>query len=66
MDNKVIESSIDNVVVQVGTQKIKKRSQLAEVWRRFRRNKSALVGMTMFFILVFAAIFADVISPYDR
>jgi peptide/nickel transport system permease protein len=65
MDNKVIESNIDNVVVQVGTQKIKKRSQLAEVWRRFRRNKSALVGMTMFLILVFAAIFADVISPYD-
>lgn len=43
----------------------KKRSQAREVWRRFCRNKQAMVGMVMLLVLVLAAIFADVIAPYD-
>lgn len=43
----------------------KKRSQLKEVWRRFIRNKQAVVGLAMLLILIFAALFADVIAPYD-
>lgn len=44
---------------------IKKRSQLKEIWRRFRRNKQAMVGMCMLLLMIFSAIFASVISPYD-
>lgn len=34
-------------------------------WRRFRRHKVALVGGTMIFLFVMAAIFAPFITPYD-
>lgn len=44
---------------------IKKRSQLKEIWRRFRQNKQAMVGMCMLLLMIFSAIFASVISPYD-
>lgn len=44
---------------------VKKRSQFKEVWRRFRRNKQAMIGMVMLLILIFAAVFADFIAPYD-
>ena len=43
----------------------KKPNQMKEVWRRFRRNKQAMIGLTMMMILVLAAIFADVLAPYD-
>lgn len=44
---------------------IKKRSQMKEIWRRFRRNKQAMVGMCMIAILIIGAVFADIIAPYD-
>lgn len=44
---------------------IKKRSQAKEVWRRFRRNRQAMIGLIMLLILVFGAVFANVIAPYD-
>ena len=36
-----------------------------DVWRRFRRNKLAMVGLAMIIILVLVAIFAPLIAPYD-
>lgn len=44
---------------------VKKRSQAKEVWRRFRRNRQAMIGLIMLLILVLAAVFASVIAPYD-
>lgn len=44
---------------------MKKRSQAKEVWRRFRRNRQAMIGLIMLLILVFGAVFANVIAPYD-
>jgi len=46
-------------------EEIKRRSQLADIWLRLRRNKLAMVGMVIVILLVLVAIFADVISPYD-
>lgn len=43
----------------------KKRGQGAEIWRRFRKNKNALVGMFLFLILLSFALFAEYIAPYD-
>jgi peptide/nickel transport system permease protein len=36
----------------------------ADVWRRFRRNKLAMVGLVFIVFLVLAAIFAPLITPY--
>ena len=43
----------------------KRRSPWWEVWRRLRRNKAALVGMTVVVLLVVVAILAPVLAPYD-
>ncbi len=43
----------------------KKRSQLAETWRRLVKNHMAVVGLLVLLVLVLLAIFADVIAPYD-
>jgi dipeptide transport system permease protein len=37
----------------------------AELWRDFRRNRGAVVGLCVVALLVLCAIFANVISPYD-
>ena len=34
-------------------------------WKRFRKNRGAVVGLSFLLFLALAAIFADVISPYD-
>jgi peptide/nickel transport system permease protein len=44
----------------------KKQSQVKEIWRRFRKNKAAVLGLIVLVILVLSAIFADVITPEDR
>jgi len=43
----------------------KKRSQMRDVWRRFSRSKTAMLGLFIMVILVMLAIFADVIAPGD-
>ena len=45
--------------------KTKKRSQLAEIWQRLRRNKMAMLGLAILIVLALLAIFADVICDYD-
>jgi len=37
----------------------------ADVWRRFRRNKLAMLGLSFIVLLVLMAIFAPLIAPYD-
>lgn len=37
---------------------------LAEIWRRFRKNKLALTGLIMLSTFVMIAIFADFVAPY--
>lgn len=43
----------------------KKRSQWVEVGRRLKKNKAAMFGLSIILILIFTAIFADFIAPYD-
>jgi len=40
-------------------------SPARELWRDFRRNRGAVIGLAVLGLLVFCALFADVISPYD-
>lgn len=45
--------------------KRKKTSKLNEIWKRLKKNKLALVGLGIIAVLVFLALFANIIAPYD-
>jgi len=44
--------------------KLKQRGLLGDAMRRFRRNKLAMFGLVIVALLVFAALFANIIAPY--
>ena len=46
--------------------KSKKNSQVKEIWRRLKKNRSAMVGLVVLIIFALAAIFADFIVPYEK
>ena len=41
------------------------RGLLIQLWRDFRRNRGAVIGMWIVVALVLCAVFADVIAPYS-
>lgn len=43
----------------------KKTSRAREMWDIFRRNRLAMVGLVILCVLVFVAVFADVIADYE-
>jgi peptide/nickel transport system permease protein len=43
----------------------KQRSQFADMWRRYRQNKLAMVGLVIVVALIVIALLQPVISPYD-
>ena len=45
--------------------KADKESHSKEIWRRLRKNKTAMAGMLILGIFVLVALFADVIAPYE-
>ena len=46
--------------------RIKKKSQAGDIWRRFLKNKTAVLGLVIFAAIMLAAIFADFIVSYDK
>jgi peptide/nickel transport system permease protein len=44
---------------------IEHRSLWSEIWRRFRRDKFAMVGIVVIVVLVVVAVFAPWIAPHD-
>ena len=44
---------------------LKKRSQMRDIWRRFKSNKLAMVGLVIVVVIVLSAVFADFITPYE-
>jgi peptide/nickel transport system permease protein len=59
------ELSYENVRDEINKLKRSKSSQLSLVWSRFKKNKLALVGFIIVSIVIFIAIFAPVLTPYD-
>ena len=43
----------------------KKHGQAYEVWRRYKKSRTAMLGLILLILVVAIAIFADVICPYD-
>ena len=42
-----------------------KHTPASEAWKRFKRNRTALIGLAVVCILILVAILAPVIAPYD-
>lgn len=40
-------------------------SKATVIWRRYRKNKLAVIGLVIFMIMVFMAIFAPLLTPYN-
>jgi len=40
-------------------------SRFMDFWRVFRRNRMGIAGLVMLVVIVFVAVFADIIAPYD-
>jgi peptide/nickel transport system permease protein len=56
----------ETITGEVKTQTIEPREKRwAVLWRRFRRNKLAVLGLAIVLIMVFTAIFAPLIAPSD-
>jgi peptide/nickel transport system permease protein len=43
----------------------KRQGKLKEVWRRLKKNKTAIFGLVVLSIFIFSAIFAELITPYS-
>lgn len=50
----------------VNKQRSRRRAQVSEFWRRFRKNRTAVIGLCIMALILFIVIFADVITPYSR
>lgn len=46
--------------------KSKKTNQMKEIWRRFRKSKTAMLGLCLLIFVLCIAMFADVITPYEN
>ncbi len=49
----------------MGKKKTKGRSFYHDVWRRFKRNRVAVLGLIITVILIFVSVFASYLIPYD-
>ena len=57
-------ATTNNSAAQAGTA-TKKRGQFKETWRRLKKNRMAMIGLTVVVFLVLISIFADVLFDYD-
>lgn len=46
--------------------KSKKNNQMKEIWRRFRKSKTAMLRLILLAFVILIAIFADLIVPYSE
>ena len=47
------------------SKKYKRRSQAAEIWRRMRKNKGAMLGLVLVILIVLIAIFSGIFLDYE-
>ncbi len=50
----------------VNRRRTRRLAQAGQVWRRFRKNKTAVIGLCIMIFILGIVIFADVIVPYAR
>ncbi|MCJ7855201.1 ABC transporter permease [Lachnospiraceae bacterium NSJ-143] len=54
------------VVDAIPVHKYKKKSQAYVIWRRFKRNRMAMIGLVLFTIMLIVAITAPLYIDYDK
>jgi peptide/nickel transport system permease protein len=59
------ELAYEKIKEDISNLKRKKSSQMSLVWSRFKKNRLALVGFIIVSIVIFIAIFAPLLTPYD-
>ncbi len=63
------ETAAGNAAARTGAEQASRmahrRGELAELWRRLRRNRAAVVGAAVVAVFVLLAIFAPLLVPYD-
>lgn len=42
-----------------------RQKRIVQVWKQFRRNSGAMIGLVVVLLLIFIAVFADIIWDYD-
>jgi len=52
------KSNISNAV-----QPRKKKSQVKDIWRRFKKSRTAVAGLIVIVVMIILAVFADIIAP---
>ena len=52
--------------VKLKPAKSKKNNQMKEIWRRFKKSKTAMLGLVLLVFVLLIAIFADLIVPYSQ
>lgn len=50
----------------LSNKQLKKRSQTVEIWRRYKKNKLAMLGLVLLLVFAIVATFANVIFDYDK
>ena len=55
----------ENIRTDIKNLKRKKSSQMSLVWSRFKKNRLALVGFIIVSIVIFIAVFAPLLTPFD-
>lgn len=46
-------------------QELQKKGQLRSIWHRFRKNRTAMLGLIILIVLILLAVFAEAIADYD-
>ncbi|MFX1253727.1 MAG: ABC transporter permease [Promethearchaeota archaeon] len=76
MVNDEVEEEIDSIIFLIESVKKKKKGtssqeangtlsfDTSEFWPRFRRHKLGMIGFSIFLIMIFFALMADIFAPY--
>ncbi|MBZ0286742.1 MAG: ABC transporter permease [Anaerolineae bacterium] len=65
MTSTVHNPSQPVTTLKTGDQPPRSPGNLRRIWRAFRRNRIAMFGLVIVVLMVFGALFAPVIAPYD-
>ncbi len=52
--------------IAMPARKYKKKSQVKEIWQRFLKNRTAVLGLGLLSCILLVALFADLIVPYEK
>lgn len=55
----------NNTEIVNGDMRLRRKSNLAGIWKRFCRNKMAVASLVLVLLLIFISVFADFVAPYD-